>query len=748
MRKLMWFTVGLSAATALCAYWLFGTVVLLIAIVAALIATAMILIRKIQVPILIAVLIGFSFGMLYNWGYHALFLDTLKSYDGKTVDAQIQATDYSFDTGYGMGVDGMILLEEEQYRVRLYFHNTASVIPGDILQGNVRIRYTAENGLQPATYHKGEGIFLLAYAEDLLYHKPVAHVSSAYFAATLRKDIAERIDTVFPEDTAAFGKALLLGDDSGIGYSDNVAFQKSGIRHVIAVSGLHISILFSVIYFLTGRKKLLTLFVGIPILFLFAAVAGFTPSVMRACVMQALIILAIALEREYDPATALSFSVLVMLIANPLTVTSVSFQLSVGCMIGIFLFSQRIREYLLQEKRLGRWNGKNFRGKLVRWLAGSISVSVSAMVFTLPLCAVYFDMVSLIGIISNLLILWVISFTFCGIIVACLLSSIWLPLGSLIATVISVPVRYILLTARLLSRIPWGVAYTDSAYTVLWIVVSYCLVILFIFCKQKRPLLLAGVLIGTYILSQTATWLEPRLDAVRLTAVDVGQGQCLILQSGDAAYMIDCGGEDPEETATQAMNWMGAQGITSLDGVILTHFDEDHVNGADLLMEIVPVDMLYVPDVERENPLREQLTATQKNVRWLNDPISISCGEGQMILLPAEDEIIGNESSMCILFQGETCDILITGDRDWEGEQQLLSQWNIPDIDVLVAGHHGAKTSTGLALLQQTQPEICVISAGQNNIHGHPEQDTLSRLEKIGCLIFRTDLKGTVIIRG
>ena len=108
----------------------------------------------------------------------------------------------------------------------------------------------------------------------------------------------------------------------------------------------------------TGRRKWITALLGIPVLFLFAAVAGFSPSITRACIMHGLMVLALLFEKEYDSATALSFAVLSMLIANPWTVTNVGFQLSVGCMAGIICFSGRIRDWLMAKKRLGRLKGR------------------------------------------------------------------------------------------------------------------------------------------------------------------------------------------------------------------------------------------------------------------------------------------------------------------------------------------------------------------------------------------------------
>ena len=149
-----------------------------------------------------------------------------------------------------------------------------------------------------------------------------------YLPAVWRQKLLERINDIFSDDTSAFSSALLLGDRTGIDYELDTAFKVSGISHVIAVSGLHVSILFGLVYTLTSKRRVLSCAVGIPILILFAAIVGFTPSITRACIMQSLMLIALMLDKEYDPPTALAFAVLTMLVWNPMTVLSVSFQLS------------------------------------------------------------------------------------------------------------------------------------------------------------------------------------------------------------------------------------------------------------------------------------------------------------------------------------------------------------------------------------------------------------------------------------
>lgn len=746
MRKLMWFAIGYAVSAFCFAYLFSDSILLLMAMLSGILCAAFLFLHKKICKVAALVLLGISVGAVYCWGYGQTVLLGAKQLDGCSDSIQFEAADYSFATDYGNAVDGVYLLDGRKYKIRLYYSDDELIQPGDAVSCKAKFRYTSFGGERNATYHKGEGIFLLAYATDEIVVEQAANIPVKYFSAYLREIITRRIGEIFPEHTAGFAKALLLGDDSDITFADNMAFQKSGIRHIIAVSGLHVSFLFSVVYFVTGKKSLLTLLLGIPILVLFAAVAGFTPSVVRACVMQGLIILSIAVNKEYDQPTALAFAALVILAVNPVVITSVSFQLSVGSMIGIYAFSGKIRDYLYHEKRLGFPKGRNVKTKLKRWFVGSVSISVSALIVTLPLCAIHFGMVSVIGVATNLLTLWVTSFIFCGIMASCVLSALWMPLGTLLGWLVSVPMQYVQAVARFCASLPFGAAYTDSAYTVLWVAMTFILIGIFCVSKKKSAVLLVSSVIVLYGVSLLAAWAEPRLDSFRLTVLDVGQGQCILLQSKESAYLIDCGGDNDRNTATEAIYAMGAQGISRLDGVILSHYDTDHAGGAAYVTSAFDVDKLYLPDIDGDSDVRRELESQNIPIDWVTQNTTISCGAGEITLYPAKNQSENNERSMCILFRTESCAILITSDRTHQGESQLLQQPGVGKVDILVVGHHGASTSTGLELLYAAEPKVAIISVGESNIYDHPDRETLERLKRAGCLIRRTDQEGTIII--
>lgn len=751
MRKLMWLSLGFGAACAVGAYLLSGAILFWVGAALAAAAVTGLVASRSSIPVKAAAVIclGFSVGLIWYQLYDTVYLNTAREADEKILSVSMRATDYSYETAYGVAVDGKVSLFGKDYSVRIYMNADSPVTPGTAIHGEFRFRYTASGGMQAPTYHRGEGIFLVAYpAGDVTAVSPTQR-SWRYIPAYLREFLLQTIDGVFPEDVRPFSKALLMGDATEFDYDTNTHLMLSGIRHVAAVSGLHVSILFSMVYFATGRRRFLTAVLGVPCLALFAAMAGFSPSILRACIMQTLMLVAMACKKEYDPPTALAFAVLVMLVGNPHTVTSVGFQLSAGSVAGIFLFSGRIRAWLLDPKRLGGCRGKGLRRRLINNLCGSVSITLSAMVFTTPLVAWYFGAVSLVGVVTNLLCLWAVSILFCGIIFACILGMLYLPAAKLAGWALAWLARYILGVSSALSRVPGGVVYTESVYIVLWLILCYVLLCVFLVARQKRPVVLAACTVLSLCIALLASWAEPLLDDYRVTVLDVGQGQCVLLQSQGRTYMVDCGGSDDEAAADKAAALLMSQGVYRLDGLILSHYDRDHVGGAAYLLSRIPTDVLILPQGEDAPRWDGGLVDAYGDtpVRAEQD-IQITWGDAAITVFAAPDAKTSNENSLCVLFQKEEYDILITGDRNITGEISLLQTAGIPKLDALIVGHHGSGSSSGEIFLNAARPDVAVISVGADNPYGHPARKVLERLAAAGCSIRRTDLEGTIILRG
>ena len=741
MRKLLWFTVGFAAACAIGAYLLFGNILILIASVCLGLGIAGCFVENLHIRVVAAVLLGVAVGSLWVWGYHAFYLQTAKSFDGKTVETTVEISDYSYQTEFGIAADGKVKLEGKTYKIRLYTMGD-TLSPGDKVTGSVELRYTGSGGEQDATYHQGNGIPLLGYADKATILEKAAKIPAKYFAVELRQKILDCIENIFPKDTLGFARALLLGETDMLSYKLDVDFQRSGIRHVIAVSGLHIAILFSLVYMLTMHQRHLAVLLGIPVLVLFAMLAGFTPSVVRACVMQGLVVLALMVDKEYDPPTALAFAVLVMLVVNPMTITSVSFQLSVGCMAGIFLFSGKLHNFLYRGKAKKWGKGKRFFARCVRWIVNSLCISVSATVFTMPLSAYYFGSISILSVVTNILTLWIVSVIFYGIMVAVAVGFAWPVAGKAVAWAVSWCMRYVMIVAGWVSAVPFAAVYTQSVYILAWLIFVYVLIGVFLLSKRRSPKVFACCIAVSLVFSIALSYIEPLTDDYRMTVLDVGEGQCILLQSGGKRYMVDCGGTSETITADAAVHALYAQGVTALDGLIVTHYDKDHVNGAEALMGQIRVKQLYLPDTETESAYKTVLSGTDVPISWIKEDRVLQDKDLKITLFAGGKTNDENENSLCVLFQTEKCDILITGDRSIGGEAGLLYRSELPQLEVLVAGHHGSKNSTGTKLLEATAPKTVVISGDA------PAKDLLDRLAKYGISVLRTDLQGTITLRG
>jgi len=739
VRKLMWFALGFTASCALGTYF-YTDFLLQAAIVVGSVSLFVLMlsywVRKLRISFVL--LLGMAFGLLVFHLQDVSYYQPARDMEKQTQKFSVEVMDYTEVTDNGCAFDGRIFLEGKPYSVRVYLNEYERLEPGHRVSGKFKFYQT----IGKSEFYQSEGIFLTAYQAE----KPVilrCYLPQWYhYGAIWRMQLKQIIHRSFPEDTAGFAKALLLGDKSGIDYALDTNFAQSGIRHIIAVSGLHVSILFGLIYLLTMKRRFLTALIGIPAVIAFAAVAGFSPSVTRASIMQILAMLALLCNREYDPLTALGFSALTMEIVNPLIVSSVSFQLTMGCMIGIFLFSERIKNWIVAAFHL-----EKRKGKITSWFAGSVSVTLSAMVFTTPLSAYYFGMVSLVGVVTNLLCLWVVTFIFYGVMLSCVLGVISSAAAGIAGWIVAWPIRYVLTTATFLGQLPMAAVYTESVYIIIWLIICYVLLGIFLLTKKKRVSLFAGAAVFGLACAVLFSWLEPTLWQCHVTVLDVGQGQSVILQGGGKTYLVDCGGDYDEGAADKAAETLLSRGIKQLDGIILTHMDYDHAGGVPYLLQRVETQMLYLPRMTDETGLSNSLKSMVDDTFVVGEDIRLTFEDTSLTIFAPESANSGNESSMCILFQTENCDILVPGDRGFAAEKLLLKDHQLPELEVLVVGHHGSKYATSKELLNQTKPEYAIISAGENNRYGHPAEELLQRLLDFGCQILCTADYGTIVFR-
>ena len=690
--------------------------------------------QKLRIPavILLGAVLAGAWLLVLQRCYYAPFYEL----DDRTVSGEVLLTEKPTSSDYGFQGAGSLNWQGKQYPVLVYLKED-SPEPGNILEGSFRVRLTLPGGSKEDTYHPGNRVLALVTPKGNVQTLPGDAGSIRFFPGRLAERMKELLRSCVPEDAAAFAQSLLLGDTSGLDYETKTSLSVSGIRHIVAVSGLHVGVLCAGIWFLTRKRRWLTVLVGLPVLALFAAMVGFTPSVCRACLMAGLMMVSGAVRREYDGLTELSFAVLVLLFLNPFGVQGVGFQLSVLSVLGILLFGSRLSRRFRQ-----RFPGL-YANRLLRWAPESLSVTLSAMSLSTPAAVYYFGVLSLVSPIANLLCLPLVSVCFYGLGLTCGLGSLCLPAGVLLGHLTALPIRLILRLARALSRLPLAALYTASRFTVPFLVFLYLLVLARLLTRRgKLRLYLAFALAGLAVCTVLSS-LGPRLDECRLTVLDVGQGQCLLLQSRGRTLVVDCGGWSEEGAADTAAEMLLSQNCSRVQALALTHYDRDHSGGVRNLLTRVEPGSLILPGEAGEFALE----TPSRPLTFLSEPASMSLGAGTVWFYPYYGANSAHENSMAILFETENCVILITGDWDAAGERALLENVRIPHVDILVVGHHGSKNSASPELLEAAAPRAAVISVGANNSYGHPSPQTLDRLRAAGCAVYRTDQQGTIIFR-
>lgn len=622
--------------------------------------------------------------------------------------------------------------------------------PGDRITTRAKLRDATVSHGEKITAFTAKGVRLLVYSKGTPEILHLQSVPLRYVPLQLNRVLQQKTLQLYAGEPRILMTALLTGDRTGFDDTLYSLLSETGVTHVTAVSGMHCAFLFGMVRLLVRDRRRATL-VGLPLIFLFALMVGAAPSVTRACLMLTMLSLAPLLHRENDSITTLSAALLLILLGNPHAIASISLQLSFLSVAGILLFSQKIYTAL---QRIILRKGKT-GGRLWALLLSALATTFAASVFTVPLSAVYFDCVSLISPLTNLLVLGAVSFAFCTGLVSVLLGFLWMPLAEIAAIPAAAALEYFMAVVRLLAAVPYHAIYTANPYLAGWLFYFYAVaaVLAASRCRRIRTLTVSAAAVA---LSLVLVLALPVMSSGRagLTAkvLNVGQGESVLFLSGAQAALVDCGSSNTWVNAgSVAANALNTMGKTELDYLILTHYHNDHANGLDTLFSRVRVKRLIVPQVHgaSDQALEQEVLALAKQygaeVTRLSDLRQFQLGGAEMMLFPPLGAGSTNEEGLSLLCSCGDFDMLVTGDMDIDTEQRLLDSYTLPDIEVLVAGHHGSKNSSGDPLLSAASPEIAVIPVGTNS-YGHPTPEVLRRLVRAGVEVYRTDCNGTVSV--
>ncbi len=589
-----------------------------------------------------------------------------------------------------------------------------------------------------------------------------------------RHDISRLIETKGSVRTAGVLKALVVGDKTDMPAEIREAFNRMGLGHLLAISGLHIGIVATVTFFLFQRlfsfipyllyhgrvKKAAAVVSLIPVL-LYGLISGMSPSTQRAVIMVCVFLAAFWFDRENDPLNTLAVAAFVILIFNPPSLFSISFQLSFAAVTSIFLGLGLLpSQFLTGETLFSKW-----ANRFIFFLC----VSLFATLGTLPLIMHYFNLVSFMGLPANCFAVPLIGFLTVPL---GLLSALVFPfsetlaaLGFDLASAILDPVVRLILTLSEYHFIA-GTSITPNLIEIC----CYYLVLFIIPCFRKtrtaKIILVAAVLVLAVDISY---WIHRRWfsDDFKVTALDVGQGSAILLEFPKGyTLMIDGGGFsdnssfDVGERIVAPYLWRSK--IKTVDTLVLTHPNADHLNGLIYIADNFNVKTVWTNGQKADTLGYKNLMAVIKKhdiaapeLNTLSRTQIINNVEVK-ILHPSQDfdpdgivaKLRGtNDNSIVIRVRFGSTDFLFPGDITKAAEQEIIAA-SADDMsaDVLFSPHHGSKSSSSTEFLDRVNPESVIICVGWKNRFRFPHPSVLKRYQDRGCRIFRTDLNGAVSI--
>ena len=691
--------------------------------------------------------------LLWFCGYQQLVQQPVLEHCGQELPFSGVVCAYPTQSEYGarvtLGLDGAPLC-----KVLLYGDESLMTLqPGNTVSGTALWNDAAQLRETRLTTFTSRGVYALLYQRGEFSAEQGTADAVRWWPQRMNRAFRERIHAIWDDErTAAFITAELTGDTCDISDEDYTIMQGAGLAHLFAVSGLHCAFLVTLLGLLLPRyRRRLYCGVSIAALLFYMCMVGLTPSVVRACVMQICLLLAPLFKRDSDPLTSLGLALLVILLCNPFAAASVSLQLSFAATFGIVLLSGRLYRLLF-----GWYHGKSRRLRVVlSFVAASLSVSLGAMVCTVPLAAYYFNTLSLVSPLASLLAVPLAGYGFMAAFLTVLAGFLWLPAARILGWVAFGMTRSVLWIAYRLTRWRYHAVYFDNPFLRLWMVCSY---LMFGLCAavrrwRKRKFALAAAL--TVVMLAAAIWgnsLHYRAGRMDVAVLDVGQGESVVLYTAGEAMLVDCGSSNGYiDAGARAVGELEAMGVHHLKAVAVTHFHADHTNGLYTLLTRLQVDKLYLPDMEDEYGVRERLLALAERygiqVIWVRDTTQTTFGEITVTLYPPVGEGDMNEQGLTVLGSAGDLDVLITGDMKGSTERALLKKYPLPDVEILVVSHHGSRYSSDEAFLAAIRPEVAVISVGDNS-YGHPAPETVARLEAAGAAVRRTDEEGTITIYG
>ncbi len=717
-------------------------------------------------------------------------LQEMPTSNGKTASAVINGKWLRLPTEKAFSpVQGEILL-------RLKGKWPQDILPGDTIIVRADIKrpgsYRTPGAFDYSRYLAEKGIFLTGFIRSPLFLRKIAPGNREKMGIRLKIEryrtiIANALNRQLPPHQAALYKAILLGDRSAIAPSVVEDFKACGILHLLAISGLHLTIVWSVFYFLwyqlLGRSEFLLLhfpvhgisaLLTLPFIVIYALLVGLHPPVLRAAIMSVTVVVALIRGQQTSPAPLLCTAALAILLLQPMQLFGSSFQLSFLAVATIFLLLPLLRNIVYAQHDNGEGKTPLIK-KIWRWLTAAFLLSGGISLLTAPITALHFNRVSVIGAFANLIVepllcLWALP---CGIFATpFLLAEKTLPAIDLLPLHLGAEGIHLATSAIAhLAKLPVTFFWIETAEPSFFLgtVLFYGGLFLLVIGREKvvgigekesstfrKRIFIAAS--GIICLSFPLFFYKPPYEN-RVVFLDVGQGSATVIEfASGTTILVDGGGTSLSSSSVGERviaPYLRKRGRKKIDAIVLTHPDADHGNGLAYILENFSPEKLLVRAAGEQHPLQQQLQKVAQDtgctIYTPQTSETIFHKKGQLFSCfhnfgkPAHPSSHQKNRGLVLFAELDGWRILLPGDIDMEAEKQLLTA-NIPASEILLAAHHGSKTSNSKEFINALNPELVIVSAGQKK-GVFPSQQLTDYLQKKGIPLLSTAKNGTIEVK-
>jgi len=594
------------------------------------------------------------------------------------------------------------------------------------------------------SYNRNRGcMFYIKNANIIAYGEKYSRLGQLLYE--FRDYCAGSIERIYGEEDGAILKAMLLGVKGEIEVDIQESFQKSGAAHILAISGLHISFLCTMLVKMLAKMgvgKYIRVSVGIAFLLSYVVMVGESPSAIRAGIMFIIYMISCVIKRSYDISTSMAVAAIVILITNPGYLEDAGVLLSFSAIVAVGVLEKNLIDNSCFIKKLRKMKTSDTISGILhnffsRYILDAFITSGIIFLTTMPILLCNYYEVAFYSVLLNLLIIPLMSVLLPAAVASLVLTEIVYVFGTPFVFIVRTILWIYKVTCGFMEHSGLGRRNLGQPY-MLAIVVYFILLILVCLYKGKASgaVRFVGVIMAILVISLRAP------NRATLHMLDVGQGECLVfLNDNGKVYIFDGGSTSVREAGKRIIiPFLKYKAVDEVEAVFLSHPDADHINGIEELLnntvdECINVKNLYIYEgflecKEYKNILEAAGRAGTK-VYGISEGYCLIDGELMIeCLYPRKNEKSENLNNMSLVMKLEykSFSMLETGDIEMEGEQQLLDK----DIkcDCLKIAHHGSSSSTEEKLLEKTKCSIALISAGRNNSYGHPSKETMDKLRR------------------